>query len=128
MSSLPDYYTPVAVYYEDADSLEYVRRDEPTVYRRVDELLTLILSMESRDVIGFRIKGFKNFYLRYLKSKYNLNDDQFPPLVSLIQNAVSVLGDAVFSERERRAAYEKALSIAEEDSVKLKELPNVASN
>jgi hypothetical protein len=127
MTSLPDCYAPIAVYYEDADSLEYVRRDEPSVYRRIDELLTLVLSLETREVIGFRLKGFNNFYLRYLKSKYHLRDDQFPMLVNLMQDALSLLGDAVFSQRERRAAYEKALSIAAEDSVELRELPKAAA-
>src|SRR4029077_2594532 len=60
-------YTPVGVYYEDADMVEYIRKDVPCVNRRIDDLLTLALDMESREPIGFKLKGFKNFYLHYFK-------------------------------------------------------------
>jgi hypothetical protein len=110
-------YAPVAVYYEDADNLEYVRRDVPAVYRRIDDLLTLVLSMESREPVGFQLKGFKHFYLRYIKDKFNGDDYAFMDLVVILEQAVMMLGNEVFLERERMSAYAKAQDIAKEDEV-----------
>jgi hypothetical protein len=102
-------YTSVAVYYEDSDSLEYVRSDEPSVYRRIDDLLTLVLAMQTRDPIGFQLKGFRHFYLQYIKDKIR-------------EDAVKRLGNEVFSEREKLSAYIKARDIAKEDDVTISEL------
>ena len=122
----PRGHVPTAIYYEDADSLEYVRMDTPCVYRRVDELLTLIVSLDERIPIGFCIKGFRNFYLRHLQAKYKLSDGDFIELVNIVQEALTTLGDQIFIERERREAYEEALSIADKDKVLVRELPKVA--
>jgi hypothetical protein len=56
-------YLPTAVYYADADTVEYVRRDVPCVYRRIDGILTLALDLHTREITGFRLKGFKNFFM-----------------------------------------------------------------
>ena len=110
-------YTSVAVYYEEADSLEYIRRDEPSVYRRIDGFLTLILSMDSREPLGFQLKGFKHFYLRHVRDKFNRNDGVFLELIDILEQAVNNLGNEVFSEHERLSAYAKAQDIAKEDEV-----------
>jgi hypothetical protein len=110
-------YIPVAVYYEDADNLEYVRRDVPSVYRRIDDLLTLILSMDNREPVGFQLKGFKHFYLRYIKDKFNEDSYDFMELVVVLEQAVRMLGNEVFSEQERLSAYAKAQDMAKEDEV-----------
>jgi hypothetical protein len=111
-------YTSVAVYYEDSDSLEYVRRDEPSIYRRVDELLTLVLSMRTREPIGFQLKGFRHFYLQYIKDKIN-RDESFSQLIIILEEAVKRLGNKVFLEQDRLSAYVKAQDIAKEDDVQL---------
>ena len=64
-------YIPRAVYYADADTVEYVRRDTPCVYRRIDGILTLALDLHTREITGFRLKGFKNFFLNHLKPNTN---------------------------------------------------------
>ncbi len=118
-------YEPIAVYYEDADSVEYVTKDVPSVHRRIDELLTLILSMNNREPIGFRIKGFRNFYLRQLTPKYDFSERDFVTLIDILQEAVKYLGDGLF-EKERRDAYQKAMRIAQEDHRGLRDFPKVA--
>ena len=62
-------YVPKALYLADADTVEYVRSDVPCVYRRIDGILTLALDFHTRELIGFRIKGFRNFFLNHLKPK-----------------------------------------------------------
>jgi hypothetical protein len=77
-AALSGRYVPVAVYYEDADMVEYIRQDVPCVNRRVDSFLTLALEMGSREPIGFRLKGFKNFYLHHLVHDTQADDrDRF---------------------------------------------------
>jgi len=120
-------YKSVAVYYEEADSLEYVRRDEPSIYRRIDDLLTLVLSMNTREPVGFQLKGFRHFYLEHIKDRLQNPDMKgFPELITIMEEAVRSLGDEVFAERERRCAYTKALDMAKEDEVHFAEIPVVA--
>ncbi len=115
-------YTSVAVYYEDSDSLECVRRDEPTVYRRIDDILTLVLSMRTREPVGFQLKGFKSLYLQHVKNKSS-QDNDFRQVISILEDVVRRLGNEVFSRRDTLRAYVKAREIAKEDDVKLAELP-----
>jgi hypothetical protein len=119
-------YRAKAIYYEHSDSLEYVRRDMPAVYRRVDEQLTLILDMDSRQPVGFKLKGYRHFFLRHLQGKFDLNDQHFLKLIDILQQALSVGGDAIFEAVERQAAYRQALEIAKEDDVLVDDLPKVA--
>ena len=55
MTSLDLYsqYVPSALYLGDADTVEYVRRDVPCVYRRIDGILTLALDLKTRELVGF---------------------------------------------------------------------------
>jgi hypothetical protein len=119
-------YTSVAVYYEDADSLEYVRHDVPSVYRRIDDLLTLVLSMKTREVMGFKLKGFRHFYLKNIQNKVSTKDDQFPELIVILEQAIRKLGNEVFEERERLSAYATAREIAQEDEVHISDIRFVA--
>jgi hypothetical protein len=120
--SIPDLnaeYVPAAVYLDDADSVEYVRRDVACVYRRVDGFLTLVLDLNSRKLNGFRLKGFKNFFLKYLQPKYQLLDDDFMPMVSVIEEAVRVMGDELVSHPERKAAYREVKRMAHDERVSI---------
>ena len=116
-------YKPVALYYHDADSVEYVRRDVPTVSRRIDDFLTLILDMKNRDqVIGFRLKGFQNFYINHLKKSRGELDDEFFALAAVLESALTTLGNNYFDKVEQRTeAYKAARRIAIEDKVILEE-------
>jgi hypothetical protein len=118
-------YKPVAIYFQESDCLEYVRSDIPTIYRRVDEFLTLIVSMEDREPIGFSLKGFRNFYNRKIATKDPSRRTEFFTLVCLIEEIFGDLGDGIFSE-DKRVAYRKAIEIATDDEVELKDIPKPA--
>lgn len=116
-------YRPAAIYYEQADSVEYVRGDRPCVYKRIDEFLTLAYDMDKRsEVLGFRLKGFKNFYLSHL---VQLGD--FVTLVGALERALTEAGNSAFEAQDRRAAYNQAKEIALEDKVALRDLPRQAA-
>lgn len=112
-------YEPTALYLDDADSVEYVRQDVACVYRRVDGFLTLVLDLNTRKLNGFRLKGFKNFFLTYLQPKYKLLDDDFMPMVSVIEEAVKVMGDELVSHPERKAAYREVKKMAHDERVSM---------
>ena len=112
-------YVPAAVYLDDADSVEYVRRDVACVYRRVDGFLTLVLDLNTRKLNGFRLKGFKNFFLKHLQPKYQYLDDDFMPMVSVLEEAVRLMGDELVSHPERKAAYREVKRMAHDERVSI---------
>jgi hypothetical protein len=114
-------YAAVAIYYEDADYVEYVRADVLTLSERVDRFLTLIYTLEDRSLIGFRLNGFKSAFLRGdLKSK--LGDD-FVTAVQIIERVLTTLANETF-DKQRRQAYNHAVRMAVEDRVELRDLPD----
>jgi hypothetical protein len=117
-------YKPSAIYFQESDCLEYVRFDVPNIYRRIDEFLTLVVSMDEREPIGFSLKGFRNFYVRKYPQKAPA--PEFRNLVCLIEEIVGEIGDDIFSEDKRRA-YRKAIEIATDDEVQLTDLPKYAN-
>ena len=121
-SELQNKYTPSAVYYVSSDSLEYVRRDEPTFYRRIDPILTLIFSMKTREPLGFRLKGFKHYYLANQVDSKKDNTIKFPMLVEVIEETINRFENEIFEERERQLAYESAREIAQTDHVTIRDI------
>jgi hypothetical protein len=120
-------YEPVALYLDDADTVEYMRRDAAVVYRRVDGFLTLALDLKNRDLVGFRLKGFRNFFLKHLKPRYRLIDDDFISLVSVIEEAVQVMGDEHFSDQSRKDAYRQVRKMAFEGNASIEPIHELAA-
>jgi hypothetical protein len=114
-------YLPSAIYYADADIVEYVQKDVPCIHRRIDGILTLVLHLQTRELIGFRIKGFRNFFINHLKPKYELLDGDFIPLVSVLERALEVVGNSVCPTSDSLEAYRMARKMAHEDRVALEE-------
>lgn len=121
-------YKPVAIYYEAADTVEYLRGDVPCVYRRIDGFLTLALDMQKRELVGFRLKGFKNLYLTHLKQTLDKLDVDFIALVSVIERVIEMIGNEIFDEPERKEAYRQAREVARAEGVEIskRELPLAA--
>ena len=120
-------YQPVALYLDDADSVEYMRRDVACVYRRVDCFLTLALDLKTRELTGFRLKGFRNFFLNHLKPRYKLLDHDFISLVSVIEEAVQVMGDKLVADPERQDAYWQARKMAHEGNATIEPIGAAAA-
>jgi len=112
-------YVPTAIYLSDADTVEYVRRDVACVYRRIDGILTLALDLKTRELVGFRLKGFRNFFLTHLKPKYQFLDNDFIALVSVIEQAIQIFGEKYCADQERIEAYRSARKMAHDDRVSM---------
>lgn len=122
-------YHPGALYYAEADMVEYLREDVLGAYRRVDDSLTLIVDMRDKRPIGFTIKGFRNFYLRsikpiYEKLGYAERDEKFfLSLVGILEHLVKQFGDDAEWETARRDAYKVAFELARDENAKLEDIP-----
>lgn len=112
-------YKPVALYFREADLVEYVREDACCVYKRIDEILTLALEMDTRLPIGFRLKGFRNLFLKATADdKSGRTERTFVGLIEVIERAACAAGNEVF-EQGKRIGYQCAADIARSDDVKL---------
>lgn len=120
---LHDECASVAVYLPDADCVEYVSEDTTTVFRRIDPLLTLIYDETNAIVIGFKLKGFKQM-LESLRDEFNLDEQGFVELVTVLERVCSTIGDELFSDPVRKQAYAAASKLARD--VKLYDLPLAA--
>lgn len=107
--SMAPYFVQRAVYNHSMDCIEYVCADTITITKRVDDFLTLIYDVENRALIGFKIKGFKHFFEKDIKPKYP--DIEFLPLVNVLEEIISMLGNGVSKE------YQEAKSIAVRDNL-----------
>ena len=116
--SLYTRYIPKARYHKLGDYVEYVREDKPYIMRRIDSLLTIALDIETRKPAGFRIKGFRNFFLKHFSPRNKLLDEHFFALISIIEFAATKLGDDTFTgPEEKKSAYSGAYDIALQDRV-----------
>ena len=111
---------PAAVYFLDSDCVEYAREDVFCVYDRVDSFLTLVFDSAGEKLIGFKLKGFKNIFEKYIRPRLR-RDIQFVELVSAIQTVFTEAGDHLFRERSGRVeqAYKAAMELAANDNVRL---------
>lgn len=114
-----DTYKPTAIYYEDGDFLEYVRKDIPTIDRRVDEYLTLIVDMYNRRPVGVKLKGFKHLYYKGLSQGYFNKGSDFILLTEIVEKVMTLIGDSLFEKIELRQAYQQAIDITKSDNVRV---------
>lgn len=52
---------PTAVYDPDGDCIEFLAKPEPFYAERIDDLVTVYYSQETREIIGSLIKGASKF-------------------------------------------------------------------
>jgi hypothetical protein len=95
-----------------------MRFDTTTFYRRVDRFLTLALDMKSRNLIGFQLKGFRNFFIKEINKKKEFNDDDFIAIVKIIEVLITRFGNQLVEADDARLAYQDVLEIARADDVR----------
>ncbi|MEQ8867940.1 MAG: hypothetical protein RLN94_22220 [Roseovarius sp.] len=112
-------YVPCATYFHDSDCVEYVKRDSLLVYDRVDQFLTLIFDGTGKQLVGFKLKGFKNLFTKQLAPMYRLNNRQFVGLVPALEAICQVLGGQLEDDDDRKQSYRAAMDLAANDNVSL---------
>lgn len=113
-------YEQAAIYYADSDCVEYVKFDGYCLYERVDPYLTLIKDTTGHNLVGFKLKGFRNIFER-LKPALELSDRHFLPMMSAIEQIWTFIGNELLEDEERAAAYRAAYLLAVNDNVHLSE-------
>jgi hypothetical protein len=108
-----------AAYFESMDCIEYVKCDAVLVSDRIDEFLTVIRN-EDGIMVGFKVKGIKNYFLQNLQPALSLSDDDFVYVKDIFVALTTKLGDDLFADNdEKRTAYRDATRIASNDNVRL---------
>lgn len=116
-----------AVYCEEMDCLEYVSVDDITISDRIDSFLTVILSYDQTQIVGFRLKGFRCIFNDIIKPLSKLKDEDFDPLVEALENIFTRIGGEIFPTQSqsdddyRVSAYKSALQLIKSDKVDLPE-------
>jgi len=116
-------FEPTAVYFSDADCVEYLREETLCVHRRIDELLTLIYDETNAIPVGFKLKGFKHILDR-MRERFDLSHEQFVELVAVLEAVCTDIGEELFSDSQRHSAYQAASKLAK--NVKLYDFPLAA--
>ncbi|NOX41139.1 MAG: hypothetical protein GXP05_11695 [Alphaproteobacteria bacterium] len=118
----PEVFKKEAVFFPSMDYMDYLRCDGVQVAQRIDRFLTLIWDRDQSELVGFRLKGIHNFFLKKLQPSLDLSDEDFVPVRDLFLLALQELGDKTFGDNKGAdvidiAAYKNAQRLAAEDDV-----------
>lgn len=61
-------FRPGAVYYPDGDCIEFLMKPDSFYAERIDDMVTVYYSQETKKIIGSLIKGVTEFYEKILKT------------------------------------------------------------
>ena len=120
-SLVPHTYQRAAIYSYDADCVEYVRVDSFCLYERVNSRLTPIKDATGHNLVGFKIKGFRNTFER-LRPSYDLSDRQFMSLISALEEIYTEIDEHMTHDARVKAAYQAACELAANDNVRLSDI------
>jgi hypothetical protein len=106
-------FRPIPFYSELGDFVTFYARDERCFERRVDELLTVYLSMATKELVGCKIKGVKHL----LQTAGNF-------FVSIDAGKVKLafffaIGEKIASDPEQKRYYRELASIAKDAELQL---------
>lgn len=122
-ANLSQNFVKAAVYNEEMDFLEYVSKDDVTVSDRIDGFLTVMWDYDQKEIVGFRLKGFRCIFNDIIKPLSKLKDEDFDPLVEALEKIFTKIGGELFSNRlneeYRVKAYKSALHLIKSDRVVL---------
>lgn len=115
-------FAPHAAYFEALDCIEYVNKDCTIIAERIDELLTLFRKNGTQEYVGFKIKGFRNYFEKTLKGMYALTEEDFVRLTSVMEAICRDKAETVLSgsmPEKTKSAYKIAYDMAHLEAVNL---------
>lgn len=114
----PDEQFAASAYYDhDGDCIEFFAKADPYYAKRIDDLVTVYLSMDTDEVVGSLIKGVKQFIREAQKVSKNaavIIDDGKVRISHLLLLGPIVSGSKL-SEVQMRI-YKKLISVADESN------------
>ncbi len=124
MAQPPEQFKPAATYDPDGDCIEFLASPDPFYAERVDDLVTVYYSQESKEVVGSMIKGVSMFYRRLLEKmpglKIEIHDDRIK-LVHIFR--ARLWSSPQDLEKLPTLVYTKLIAIAEETDVEAEFCP-----
>ena len=109
-------FRPVPHYFAQGDFVTYYFRDDPCFAERVDDLLTVFLSFDTKELVGCKIKGVKHILQTAGDFGVALDDGEVRLGVFFFVGAALAKNDA------QRNRYEQIGRQAQEATVDRKEL------
>jgi hypothetical protein len=117
-----------AVYDPDGDCIEFLSRPEPFYAERVDDLVTVYYSQETREVIGSLIKGASRFCNDILKRLPGFRIEVIDRNVRLEHIFLAKLWSAEHDPSDLATiTYRKLIQVAEATGVKLEGVEHLCS-
>jgi hypothetical protein len=109
-----------AVYDPDGDCIEFLAKPEPFYAERIDDLVTVYYSQETREVIGSLIKGASRFCSEILKRLPGFRIEVIDRDVRLEHIFLAKLWSSEHDPADLATiTYRKLIKVAEETGVKL---------
>jgi hypothetical protein len=117
-----DSFSPHAAYYEALDCIEYVNKDCTVIAERIDEVLTLLRKNGTQEYVGFKIKGFRNYFEKNLKQMYrHLNEKDFMTLTNVMEPIFQERAPELMSSKKHTAksAYRIVYEMIDNNAIEL---------
>jgi len=109
-----------AVYDPDGDCIEFLSRPEPFYAERIDDLVTVYYSQETREVIGSLIKGASRFCHEILKRLPGFRIEVIDGAIRLEHIFLAKLWSVEHDPADLATiTYRKLIQVAEETGVEL---------
>lgn len=106
-------FQPSATYDSDGDCIEFLIKPDPFFAERVDDLVTVYFSQESKEVVGSLIKGVRGLLEKYPGLKIEIEDGRLR-LVHLFRASFWNKQDP---QQIETRTYRKLIEVAEESNV-----------
>jgi hypothetical protein len=115
----PKGFRPLPHYFAQGDFVTYYFRNDPSYAERVDDLLTVFLSFETKELVGCKIKGVKHILQTAGDFGVALDDGDVRLGIFFF------VGAALARDEAQRTRYEQIGQKAKEVTVNRKELEAV---
>ncbi len=113
-----DGFKPTATYDPDGDCIEFLAKPDPFYAERVDDLVTVYYSQETREVVGSLIKGITEFLRRLSETMPGFQIEIRDGRVRLVHIFRARLWGFTRKPTDLKTlTYEKLIQVAEESEV-----------
>lgn len=111
-------FKPTAVYDPDGDCIEFLAKPDAFYAERVDDLVTVYYSQETKEVVGSLLKGVSRFCANVLRTMPGFQIEITDGRVKLVQLfRARIWASPPAPETVTTLTYRKLLEVAEESKV-----------
>jgi hypothetical protein len=111
-------FQPVVFYNKDGDCIEFIAKPDMFYAERIDDLVTVYYSQETKEIIGSMIKGIKKFCQDILKKYPGFRIEIHDGRVSLAHIFRAYAWSQPFDDDLKTITYQKLIEYAQEADAK----------